>query len=72
MKLSALMLPPYAAFHTEPAVIQPGKEADMVITVDGGKLPDTPDDRWQFNFMIEGIDAPITDRMVKVTVKRLQ
>jgi hypothetical protein len=40
--------------------------------VDGGKLPDTPDDRWQFNFMIEGIDAPITDRMVKVTVKRLQ
>jgi len=72
LKLSALMLPPYAAFHTEPAVIQPGKEADMVITVDGGKLPDTPDDRWQFNFMIEGIDAPITDRMVKVTVKRLQ
>lgn len=72
LTLSAQMLPPYAAFHTEPVVVQPGEEADMVITVDGSKLPDTPDSRLQFDFIVEGVDAPVTDRLVKVTVKRLQ
>ena len=71
LKLSARMLPLYAAFHTEPAVIQPGQEADVVITVDGSKLSDIPDSRLQFNFLVKGVDAPVTDRLVKVTVKRL-
>ena len=71
LKLSARMLPLYAAFHTEPAVIQPGQEADVVITVDGSKLSDIPDSRLQFNFLVEGVDAPVTDRLVKVIVKRL-
>lgn len=70
LKLSALMLPPYAAFRTEPVVIPPGKEADLVITVDGSKLPEFSGDQLQFSFIVEGVDAPLTDRLVKVTIKR--
>lgn len=72
LKLSAQMLPSYATFHTEPGVILPGQEADMVITVDGSKLSDDSSNRIQFNFIIEGVNAPVTDSLVKVTIKRLQ
>ena len=72
LKLSAQMLPPYAVFQTEPEVIPPGQEADIVITVDGSKLPDNLGNGLQFNFIVEGVDAPLTDRLVRVTIKRLQ
>ncbi len=32
LKLSAQMLPPYAVFQTEPEVIPPGQEADIIIS----------------------------------------
>ena len=72
LKLSAQMLPPYAVFQTEPEVIPPGQEADTVITVDGSKLPDNLGNGLQFNFIVEGVAAPLTDRLVRVTIKRLQ
>lgn len=70
--MAAQMLPPYAVFQTEPEVIPPGQEADIVITVDGSKLPDNLGNGLQFNFIVEGVDAPLTDRLVRVTIKRLQ
>ena len=72
LTLSAQLLPSYAAFHTEPTVIPPGKEADVVITVDGGKIPEIVDNRLQFNFIVEGVEAPLTDRLVNVAIKLLQ
>lgn len=68
LKLSALMPPRYATFRTEPAVIPPGEEADIVITVDGRLLPPLPKSETSFWIMIDGIDAAPSDRSLKVKV----
>lgn len=72
LKLSAQMLPPYARFRSEPDVIPPGQEGDLVITVDGSKLPEKTTDKLQFTFIIEGIDASLSDRLVNVIINRIQ
>lgn len=68
LKLSALMIPRYASFRTEPAVIPPGGEADIVITVDGKMLPPTAKSEISFAVMMEGIDAAPSERTLKVKV----
>ncbi|QIU95371.1 MULTISPECIES: DUF1573 domain-containing protein [Bacteroides] len=72
LKLSARMLPPYAGFHSEPNVIPPGQEGDLVITVDGHKLPEKAPDKLRFTFIVEGVDAPLSDRLVNVIINRIQ
>jgi len=65
LRLSALMLPVYASFHTEPEVIPPGSEADIVIKVDGRKLPETVKDVFHFSIILEGLDAKPSDRTIQ-------
>ena len=66
------MLPPYARFRSEPDVIPPGQEGDLVITVDGSKLPEKTTGKLQFTFIIEDIDAPLSDRLINVIINRVQ
>lgn len=68
LKLSALMIPRYATFRTEPAVIPPGKEADIVITIDGTLLPPAPKGEINFPIIINGIDVTPSERTVQVKV----
>lgn len=72
LRLSALLLPPYATFRTEPEVIMPGAEADMVITINGDKVPVGAGEDLKFSFIIEGINARPRDRTIWVTGKRAQ
>lgn len=39
LRLSAELIPDFAAFRTEPETIPPGGEADIVITVDASEIP---------------------------------
>ncbi len=57
LKPSAKGLPAYASFHTEPEIIQPGEEADIVITIDGAKALERGRKQMHFFFAIEGTDA---------------
>ena len=68
LKLSALLLPAYATFRTEPATILPGEEADLVITVDGHLLPSKVEKQLRFPVLIEGIPAKPSDRTLWVEV----
>lgn len=72
LKLSAFMIPSYASFRTEPEVIMPGEEADIVITLDGSKLPTDIGKELKFSLIIEGIDIRPRERSIKVTVRRTQ
>lgn len=65
LRLNAAMLPPYATFSTHPAVIAPGKEADIIITIDGKKLNKTANKR-TFSFLIEGVEGRPSERMIEV------
>lgn len=66
LKLSALLLPAYAAFRTEPETIYPGEEADIVIIIDGHLLPPEIKDTFRFPVLIEGINARPSDRTLWV------
>lgn len=68
LKLSARMLPVYATFRTEPMIILPGMEADLVITVDGSKLP-AGKRPLHFRFLIEGANGRPSERTVSVTIE---
>lgn len=68
LKLSALMIPRYAKFRTEPPVIAPGAEADLIITIDGDLLPPTAKSEFRFSVIIDGINAAPSDRTIQVKV----
>lgn len=68
LRLSALIIPRYAKFRTEPEIVEPGKEADIVITIDGRLLPSVVKDDFTFPVVIEGIDSKPSERTIRVKV----
>lgn len=72
LRISSLVLPQYADVRTEPAVIQPGEEADLVITLVVDKIPPAMKPDFTFPIILEGIDAKPSDRTITVVVNRKQ
>lgn len=72
LRISSLVLPHYAEVRTEPAVIQPGEEADLVITLVVDKIPSTMKPDFTFPIILEGVDAKPSDRTITVVVNRKQ
>lgn len=68
LRLSAFALPRFAGFRTEPEVIPPGAEADIVVTIDASLIPAARGTSFSFPILIEGIDARPTDRTLNVHV----
>lgn len=68
LELSALLIPPYATFRTEPERIVPGMEADLVVTIDGKLLPPGISDEFTFPIILKGMDATPSERTLQVKV----
>lgn len=69
LRLSSRLLPSYATFHTEPTVIAPGEEADLVVTIDVDKLPKR-DDVLKFGILIDGLNARPSDRSLQIEISK--
>ena len=54
-------------FTTEPAELAPGEEGDIVITVDGNKLPKNGNDK--YCILIEGIEGRVSDRTIEIKIE---
>ena len=54
--------------ETEPEVIQPGSEADIVVTVDASLIPAGKEKTFTFPIIIEGVDARPSDRTLNIKV----
>ena len=69
LRLSSQLLPAYATFRTEPAVIAPGEEADLVITIDVDKLPkrNAP---LKFGILIDGLQGRPSERTLQVEISK--
>ena len=63
------MIPEFADFHTEPEVIHPGSEADLVISIRKSMLPANRKASLTFPVVVEGVDGRPSDRTLKITVK---
>lgn len=70
LRISSLLLPPYARLFTEPEVLQPGDEADLVITILADKIPSTMPTTFSFPVVLEGLDVRPSDRTIQVSVSR--
>lgn len=70
LKLSAVMLPSFVTFRTEPEVIEPGCEADIVITIDESKIPSEKNGYFSFPVIVEGIHCKPSDRSIEIKVNR--
>ena len=70
LRINSLLLPPYARLSTEPEVLQPGDEADLVITILADKIPSTMPATFSFPVVLEGLDARPSDRTIQVSVSR--
>lgn len=70
MKLKALVKPSFISLHTEPAVLQPGQEGDLVITLDTNKLPDTATKERSISLIVEGVVGKPSERTIEVLIKK--
>lgn len=68
LRLSALMIPKFATFRTEPETIPPGSEADIVVTIDASLIPAGKEASFTFPIILEGVDARPSDRTLNVKV----
>ena len=67
LRLSAAVIPEFAAFRTEPEVISPGSEADVVITIDASLIP-VVCRSFTFPIIIEGVGRELSDRTLNIKV----
>lgn len=72
LRLSALIIPKFATFRTEPEVIQPGSEADIVVTINASQIPTEKGKSFTFPIIIEGVDARPSDRTLNIKVNRIK
>ena len=68
IKLSAEDLPRYASFSTNPALINPGQEAEMAITIDGSLLPSDAGESISFPVVVKGIETQPAQNTIQVKI----
>lgn len=70
MKLSSELLPAYATFYTEPAVLQPGDEGDMVISIKSER-PSVGASGASTTFLIVvgGVEGSPSSRTIKAVIE---
>ena len=69
LKLNALLLPSCLKFHTEPAVLAPGQEGDLVITLDKEKLPSFHTEEKHLSLIIDGVIGKPSEKTIEVIIK---
>ena len=68
LRLTVLNLPCFVTFRTEPEVISPGSEADIIITIDASLIPVEKGDSFIFPVIIEGVSGQQADRTLSIKV----
>ena len=72
LRITSLVLPEYAQLKTEPEVMEPGDEADLIVTLLVDKIPPMMKPDFTFPIILEGVDAKPSDRTIMVSVSRTQ
>lgn len=72
LRLSASGLPEFATFHTEPEVIAPGDEADIVVTINASLIPTNKSRSFVFSIVIEGVGGQPKEHTLNIKVNRIK
>lgn len=68
LRLSAVIVPSFVSFRTEPEVIDPGCEADIVIGIDADVFLTAGNGNKSFRLIVEGVGGKPSDRTITVNV----
>lgn len=68
LRLSALIIPNFAMFRTEPEIIQAGCEADIIVTINPSLIPAERGKSFTFPIILDGIDVRPSDRTLNIKV----
>lgn len=68
LRITALLIPHFATLRTEPEVIPPGEEADLVITLHPDKFPKETQESLHFSVILDGVKGKPSDRTIHVEV----
>lgn len=69
LRLTSHILPPYATLHTVPAVIAPGEEADLIVTIDVDRLP-VREGEIKAPLIVEGVRGRLSERTLQIVIDR--
>lgn len=72
LRLFVSIVPTFATFRTEPEVIDPGREADIVVTIDASLIPAEKGTSFTFPMIIEGVEGQSSDRTLNIKVNRIE
>lgn len=72
LRLSASGIPEFATFRTEPEIIEPGNEADIVVTIDASLISANKGRSFTFSIIIEGVDVQPVERTLNIKVNRIK
>jgi hypothetical protein len=64
-----VILPEYLSVYTLPAVLQPSEEGQLVVAIDGTKLPPGKDVKKSLKVLLEGLSVSPTERMLEVSLQ---
>ena len=67
LRLYSRLLPDFMTFATEPVEMAPGEEGDIVITIDGNKLPKIGKNR--YSILVEGVEGGVSDRTIEIEIE---
>ena len=68
LQITALLIPRFTTLRTEPEVIPPGEEADLVITLHPDKFPQGKQENLDFPVILDGVKGKPSDRTIHVEV----
>lgn len=69
MSLSSSFVPAYATFTTEPKVLQPGDEGDIVISINPDSLQKYAPSTNSFSIIVEGVEGGISSRTIRAIIE---
>lgn len=69
LRLTSQIHPPYASLHTEPSVIAPGEEGDLVVTIDVGRLP-VAKEVIRASMIVDGVGGRPSERMLQLIIEK--
>ena len=69
MTLTSSFVPVYATFSTEPKVLQPGDEGDIVISINPDSLQKYAPATNSFSIIIEGVEGGISLRTIRAIIE---
>lgn len=69
MKLKALLKPSFISLHTEPPILEPGEEGDLVITLDRKKCPTPAGSEQTVSLILDGVSGKPSERTIDIIIK---